>query len=954
MPFIKKLVLNNFKSFARELEIPFNNSMNVIVGPNGSGKSNVTDAICFVLGRLGVKSMRANKSSNLIFVGSKTIKPAHEASVRLVFDNKDGGLPFAENEVIIERVVRRNGQGIYRINNETKTRQEILELLSQAGVDPYGFNIILQGGIQNIVRMHGDERRKVIEEVAGISVYEQRKERSIHELERTDEKLKEVSAILRERATYLKNLEQERKQALKYKELQNSVQKFKASILSKKIAEKKKELVKVIAGISKTQEQKERQKAKLENFQNEINALGKEIAEINDLIYKSGGVEQETLHNEVSELKAELTGLEVRKENNEQKLLELLKRRERMEKDLKELEAGMSNLKERSPLVAEKYKELEQKRKTLDELEKTRKEIYKLKSELDVCKIRLNDKKQELQTKNIESQAILREVENLAKGLTHKELSSAKNFLEKTRKEFLEFSSLQEKNLEKIMKLEKEKSVLESDMQNNGKIKKQITEFDVCPLCKSKMTSGHIKEVSGECDKKISSLREKIKENQSETERLNKAISDAKAKLFSAQANISKAESDIINLQTAEKRKERIKQLFSESKQLELEIQSLENKKTSFEKKTLEFKDIDEKYDFLLQEIKEVSARTEANMDSEIEFKTRDLERTKIILKQSFRDEEELESGISELSLEIEKSSKTLEKKEVLEKELVEKFEKLIKKRNSLQEEINKKNSSIMETRHESESVDNEVNSLKIEKARIDAEIENLEFELKDFQGVELVAASIEALQEKLEKTQELLNQIANVNLRALEVYDSVKGEYDEVAKKAEQLLKEKEEIMKIIEEIDRKKKRTFIKTLEEINTSFSENFQKLSAKGQAFLELENSEEPFLGGLDIAIRIAKGKYFDVTSLSGGEQTIIALSLLFAIQRYKPYPFYIFDEIDAALDKRNSERLALLIKQNLEKGQYIMITHNDALISSANVLYGVSMQDGISKLISIEL
>lgn len=954
MPYIKKLVLNNFKSFARELEIPFNNSMNVIVGPNGSGKSNVTDAICFVLGRLGTKSMRANKSSNLIFVGSKYIKPAHEASVKLVFDNKDGGLPFAENEVIIERVVRRNGQGIYRINNETKTRQEILELLSQTGIDPYGFNIILQGGIQNIVRMHGDERRKIIEEVAGISVYEQRKERSIHELEKTEEKLKEVSAILRERSTYLKNLEQERKQALRYKELQNSVQKFKASMLLKKTTEKKKELAKVIAGISKAQEQKEKQKAKLESFQNEINAQGKEIAEINDMIYKFGGVEQETLHDEVSELNAELTGLEVRRENNEQKLSELLKKRERMEKDLKELESGLSKLRERSPLVAEKYKELEQKRKNLDELEKSKKEFYKLKSELEVCKIRLNDKKQELQAKNIESQAILREVENLAKNLSHKELNSAKNFLEKSKKEFLELSDLHEKNLEKVMKLEKEKSVIESDMQNNEKIRKQIKEFDVCPLCKSKMTSEHIKEVFGECNQKIFSFGEKIKENQKESARLSKTINDIKTNLSSAQASISKAESDIMNLQTAEKRKERIKQLFSESKQLELEIQALENKRTNFEKKTLEFKDNDEKYDFLLQEIKEVSARTEANIDSEIEFKTRDLERTRIIIKQSFRDEDELGSEISELSLGIERNNKILEKKEVLEKELVEKFEKLIKKRNSLQEEINKKNSSTIETRHESELADNEMNNLKIEKARVDAEIENIEFEFKDFQGIEIINASIEVLQEKLEKAQELLNQTANVNLRALEVYDSVKKEYDEVAKKVEQLLKEKEEIMKIVEEIDKKKKRTFLKTLEEINTNFSENFQKLSAKGQAFLELENPEEPFLEGLDIAIRIAKGKYFDVTSLSGGEQTIVALSLLFAIQKYKPYPFYIFDEIDAALDKRNSERLAVLIKQNMEKGQYIMITHNDALISSANVLYGVSMQDSISKLISIEL
>ena len=100
--------------------------------------------------------------------------------------------------------------------------------------------------------------------------------------------------------------------------------------------------------------------------------------------------------------------------------------------------------------------------------------------------------------------------------------------------------------------------------------------------------------------------------------------------------------------------------------------------------------------------------------------------------------------------------------------------------------------------------------------------------------------------------------------------------------------------------------------------------------------------------------MSKGKYFDVTSLSGGEQTLVALSLLFAIQEYKPYHFYIFDEIDAALDKRNSERLSALLKKYIKAGQYIIITHNDAIITDSNSLYGVSMQDGVSKIFSLKM
>lgn len=171
---------------------------------------------------------------------------------------------------------------------------------------------------------------------------------------------------------------------------------------------------------------------------------------------------------------------------------------------------------------------------------------------------------------------------------------------------------------------------------------------------------------------------------------------------------------------------------------------------------------------------------------------------------------------------------------------------------------------------------------------------------------------------------------------------------------KADLIEKEKLGILKIIHEIDIKKKKTFLKTLEALNDIFSRNFSQLSTKGQVFLELENKKEPFEGGVNIIVKTGQGKYFDISSLSGGEQTIVALSLIFAIQEYKPYCFYILDEIDAALDKNNSERLAEMLKKYMKQGQYIVISHNDGIISSANCIYGVTMHDGISKIVSLKI
>jgi len=255
MAYIKKLVIYGFKSFPRKTELPFTPDINIILGPNGSGKSNISDALCFVLGRMSIKSIRATKARNLIFLGTKAASPAKEAMVEIVFDNSDKIFSIDEKEISIKRIVRRNGQSIYKINNRTKKRQEVLFLLAQAGIDSNGFNIILQGEIHNFARMHPEERRKIIEEVSGISIYESRKEKSLKELAKTEDRLKEVSAILRERTSYLNNLERERQQALRFKKLEKDVKKYKASIIYSDLSKKRKELEKINSDISNKNKQ---------------------------------------------------------------------------------------------------------------------------------------------------------------------------------------------------------------------------------------------------------------------------------------------------------------------------------------------------------------------------------------------------------------------------------------------------------------------------------------------------------------------------------------------------------------------------------------------------------------------------------------------------------------------------------------------------------------------------
>src|SRR3989344_4800702 len=123
MTTIKKLRLHGFKSFPKLTELEFGNGFNCVIGANGSGKSNLGESITFVLGRLSAKSMRAEKSSNLIYNGGKNKDPAKHAEVTIAFDNSKNEFPVKEKEVRITRIVKQNGQSTYKVNDNIMTRQ---------------------------------------------------------------------------------------------------------------------------------------------------------------------------------------------------------------------------------------------------------------------------------------------------------------------------------------------------------------------------------------------------------------------------------------------------------------------------------------------------------------------------------------------------------------------------------------------------------------------------------------------------------------------------------------------------------------------------------------------------------------------------------------------------------------------------------------------------------------
>lgn len=208
MVFLRQIDAHGFKSFADKVNIKFDSGVTAVVGPNGSGKSNITDAIRWVLGEQSARVMRGAKMEDIIFDGTDNRQSMASASVSLILDNTDKVLG-EKDEVIITRKLYRNGDSEYFINNEKSKLRDITELFMDSGLGKNAYNIISQGQVDEILKAKPLERRKLIEEAAGVMKYKSRKLESEKKLDDTKVNLSRVNDIIQEISSRVERLERE-------------------------------------------------------------------------------------------------------------------------------------------------------------------------------------------------------------------------------------------------------------------------------------------------------------------------------------------------------------------------------------------------------------------------------------------------------------------------------------------------------------------------------------------------------------------------------------------------------------------------------------------------------------------------------------------------------------------------------------------------------------------------
>ncbi|MCU0678020.1 MAG: AAA family ATPase [Candidatus Pacebacteria bacterium] len=207
--YLRELTINGFKSFAKKSELEFSAPITAIVGPNGSGKSNVAESFRFVLGEQSVKSLRGKKGEDLIWGGSEQVSRGNRASVVIELDNTKRVFGLDFDTIKIERLVHRDGQNEYLINDSQVRLKDVQELLAAANIGSTGHHIISQGEADRILSASGRERREMIEDALGLKVYQYKKNEAEKKLDKTKENIEQVESLRRELAPHLKYLKKQ-------------------------------------------------------------------------------------------------------------------------------------------------------------------------------------------------------------------------------------------------------------------------------------------------------------------------------------------------------------------------------------------------------------------------------------------------------------------------------------------------------------------------------------------------------------------------------------------------------------------------------------------------------------------------------------------------------------------------------------------------------------------------
>ena len=974
--YLKEIEISGFKSFADKININLDNNITCVVGPNGSGKSNIVDAVRWVLGEQSVKSLRGDGNmSDVIFSGSKSRKPLNVASVMLTFDNSDNYLNMPYNTVSIKRRAYRSGESEYFLNGEKCRLKDITELFLDTGVSKSSFNIISQGEISRILSSSPIERRFVVEEAAGILKYKTRREEALRKLDKTINNISRVSDIIGELELRVEPLREQSKKAEEYLEIKDKLKDIEVSLLVSEITE-----------MNNTYQEN---KKKIEKLNNEIVSLNTLIS--NNLLEESK-VQSIGLERVINELSNELITKTKHEEelNSKRNIIH-----ERSKYDAKDIQVheNITMLKNNKLSLSNDIKLIQ---KDISDMEKnietTKKNMETLLNTLSDAKTRKDNLSKEYNVKNKEYLENTNRINiikdnlennllvnpNVKKILNNPRLSGIHdafgNILntEATYSKALEVIIGASKNFIIVDNSDSAKEAIEF-LKNNklGRatffpldvIKPKGVDFDTTDLIENE--SGYLGILSDfiKYDEKyrnivLNQLGNILVVNDIDNgNKISKMINN-RYKIVTLDGEVIHVGGSItggsINPSVSPiTLKNELADLIIKNNSLQSVCEDLTRNINNANSNIIAIEE--DVYNTRSEWTRYTEIKT--NLESNLELKKKDLDNIQLELDNL--DDLEDNKLVKEEEKITEEYYKAREERELLAKELNAKrkeYDKLKGEILNLEGEVRLHNNNLR-------NKEKELKDLEIQDSRIDAKLDNnLEILSSDYEITYEKAHEEYSLDIPMDEARNLVNKYKNkiksigmVNVLAIDEFKEVNERYTFLTSQRDDLLHAKETLYSIIDEMDEVMKEDFGKTFNLLQVEFKKVFQMLFKGGDATLKLTDPTDLLTTGIDVIASPPGKSLKTINLLSGGEKTLTAISLLFAVLNIRKVPFCIFDEIEAALDENNVDIFGHYLDNYKNKTQFLLITHKKRTMEYAKTLYGITMQEsGVSKLVSVKL
>lgn len=937
--FLKKIELKGFKSFAFPTVIEFKKGLTVIVGPNGSGKSNINDALKWVLGESSKKTLRAKQTDDMIFSGSHTKEAASFAEVNLFFDNSNKLLEHEEDEIIITRkLYRKKNENQYFINREKVRRKDVKNLFLDTGLGNTDLSIISQGSVAKIAEARPQDLRLLLEEASGVSKYQIHKKEAVLKLEKVATNLEIFEVKLNGLKKQIAPLKKASEQAKNYLKIKEELTKIELPLIKNLLLD----------GYNKQEELKNlEEKSKQEKILIEkiLNKLAKDL--------KEDQVTLLDLDQEITKLHTMQNDLQ----NNLNKKISFNGNKKEFSNKIKYSLYGINDLKD---IIKQTENEEEDLNKQISSL-KTK--MFELRSETENYIAKLNQVNFQLDNlKNAD-----KNYNQAVKSILDNKLIF--NLVYGIVKDLIKVDSQYELALEtaigskfKNIVVNNEKTIKET-VAFLKKNKLGIATFIPAENVKEKFIIDELKSVIVKISGFNSILSDVIKADS----KFKKVVSSLAgnivifndldsallaAKFIQYRLSIVTLEGDIIYPGFT------VKGGFSNKniKKFELERYQLAQEKLA---KVINKNEI--MIDNLENNILDFNAKRDIVQKGNIRnaerlhFLEKDLQQLLESYHTIFKEEFDLEK------LEIKKDLKnplSLEKINNQIRNLNQKKHQLSLKiidSQDNQQLQNKKWQDLLQKIQYSE-----INLDKIERLISEnTDILNKDYQLtyqnlleKDFKKLKEPIDEIIIKQQEYRKE---LRAIGYIDQEAIKRYQELTAEYQKLDHEIKELTEAKEKLTSTIDIMDQEMIKRIKNTYLKINDRFDAIFKTLFRGGHAKIEFIEPDNLLESGLEIRAS-APGKSVKNLSLySGGEKSLIAISLIFAINEIRNLPLLLLDEVEAALDEANVERFANFAKILNNQTQLIIVSHRPGTMEKADILYGVTMQEkGVTSIFNVSL